>query len=85
MYSFFRQKITLFSRDTAVLWGIYAVGIVFIALFFLDAVLFTTQRGEKEEASPPSLPDVISRQDIENVIDALERRQQRFQKILDQK
>lgn len=82
--SLFRRK-TPFLFETAILRGVYAIGIVFLLLLFFDAYLFyASVIREIGIAAPPAPPVFVSQEDITKVIDMLDKRGQEFQKILAQ-
>lgn len=82
--SIFHRK-TPFSSETAILSGVYAVGIVFLILFFFDLYLFYTSVIQKAEKTIPfSAAPLLSEKGIAGVIDLLDKREQEFKKILAQ-
>lgn len=79
------RRITPFSSETAILFGIYAVGIIFLLLFFFDVYLFyASVIRETQKAPLPPSPVFVSREDITKVVGILDKREQEFKKILAQ-
>ena len=80
--SLFRHKIS-FLLETAILTGIYAIGILFLILLFLDIYLFyiTALKRDQKAASPP-LFILVSEKVIVKGIGMLDKRKQEFKKIL---
>lgn len=83
---FFSRRETIFSPDTAVLWGIYVFVFLFAALLLFDIYFYIRVAGKPSHAPQSSLAStLVSEEDIKKVVVILDQREKKFQKILGQR